>query len=348
MTSRSRPGASIPGDDMHDTAEELDALSATPTLRFAVESLGAQVTPAFDQADRKALSHQRWYRVLTLFATTFGTVSILLSIVGLAMPSWALDLLLPQAIVLGLTTVAVLLGLFAYRHENWLLERCRAEQLRALKFTRLLDETLWNGDEKDRLAWLERVRADVERLRALRYHDILSIAGTEEVPGLRATRALDPSAMTSLAAYYNRKRLGPQRDYFLQVSSSSQHIGARALPLFFFGAVFLEILQVVLSYISDAPGGAPMPSGAVWLAAAAVALPAIWAGIRTYQGAREDSRNSIRSKARHGAMTQLSERMLASRSNPVELLWTMRLTEFVLQVDQREWLRLLREAEWYG
>jgi hypothetical protein len=154
--------------------------------------------------------------------------------------------------------------------------------------------------------------------------------------------------LTALAAYYERKRLGPQREYFAQIANRAGHFGSRTLPLFFFGAVFLEILQVVVSFTGgDSDASAP-PTGAIWLAAAAIALPTIWAGIRTYQGAREDSRNAIRSRARHGAMAQLGERMQAARGNPVELLWTMRLAEFVLLIDRREWLRLLREAEWYG
>jgi hypothetical protein len=177
---------------------------------------------------------------------------------------------------------------------------------------------------------------------------MVSIAGSEEIPPLGPTRPLDPGSLAALAAYYERKRLGPQREYFFQVSNRAGHFGSRTLPLFFFGAVFLEILQVVLSYAGGDAATESSPPGAIWLAACAIALPSIWAGIRTYQGAREDSRNAIRSRARHGAMAQLSERMLASRGNPVELLWTMRLAEFVLLVDRREWLRLLREAEWYG
>lgn len=336
------------GDDMHETAEELGELSGTPVLRFAVATLAAEITPAFDDADRKALVHQRSYRAITRVATIFGTISILLSILGLVATELSRPILIVQTGALIITGFAVLMGLLAYRHENWLLERCRAEQLRALKFHRLLDAALWSGDERDRLGWAERVRTEVERTRALRYQDIAAIAGMEDVPGLGPRYVPDAASLEALVAYYDRKRLSPQREYFLRASRDPHHFGARTLPLFFFGALVVELFQVVIQISAEATDTVSMFQAAMWLSAAAIALPAIWAGIRTYQGAREDSRNATRSKARHGALTQLSERLLAARGNPVELFWTMRLTEFVLQVDQREWLRLLREAEWYG
>ncbi len=352
MTAR-RTTAS--GADMHDSVEELAALASAPALRAALESLGAELTKPFRVADNLAMAHQRSFRRITWWATTFGTISILLSIVGmvghvLGAAQLGQQILIAQSVTLVITAAAVLRGLFAYRHENWLLERCRAEQLRALKFLYLLDPAIWSADERERQDWVQRLRLDVDRARTLRYEDIVAIAGKEDVPGLRddvGRTPPDPAALEALATYYDRKRLSPQRDYFLRASMEQGHFGSRALPLFFFGAVFLEILQVVLTLIADA-GTDSLATVGIWLSAAAIGLPAMWAGIRTQQGARESSRNATRSRARHGALTQLSERLLLARGNPVEVYWTMRLTEFVLQVDQREWLRLLREAEWYG
>ena len=340
--------------DMRDSAEALAALDGVPRLRAALETLDAEVTGPFEEADRLALASQRSFRWVTWCATTFGTISILLSIGNLVLTllgasGFARPIFIAQVVTLLITAAAVLRGLFAYRHENWLLERCRAEQLRAIKFLHLLDPGLWSDDERERQAWQARVRADVERARALRYEDIAAIAGREEVPGLPdPVPAPNAAGMDALVNYYDRKRLAPQRAYFLRASNDRAHMGARALPLFFFGAVFLEVLQAVLTAAFNATGTVFFSTTSSWLAGAAIAIPALWAGIRTQQGARESSRNATRSRARHAALTQLSERLLSARGHPSEAIWTMRLAEFVLLVDQREWLRLLREAEWYG
>lgn len=348
-------GATVPVNmDVRDTADDLALVAAAPVLRAALETLSSEVAAPFDRADRLALQQQRSYRRITWLATTFGTISLLLSVLGLVVDAldatrYAAAILVAQVVTLAITVLAVLRGLLAYRHENWLLERCRAEQIRALKFIHLVDPAAWSGDERSRQAWRERVRADVERASALRHADIAVIAGMELVPRLRMPeRRPDPAILDALVNYYVRKRLEPQREYFLQASLGPAHGGARALPLFFFGAVFLEVLQAVFMVIAGANGTVSLAVVGTWLAAVAIAIPVLWAGIRTQQGAREASRNAIRSRARHGALTQLTERLLTARHDPVETLWTMQLAEFVLHLDQREWLRLLREAEWYG
>lgn len=342
-------------NDVLDTPDDLAEVAAAPRLSEALQALNAEIGKPFAEADRRALQNQRSFRRITWWATTFGTISILLSIANLVAtvlqrPDLASRLFLVQVVTLGVTTVAVLWGLLAFRHEHWLLERCRAEQLRALKFAHLVDAAIWSEDEKDREAWRARVRADVGLAQALRYEDIVAIAGREEVPGLAAAipAETDSGALAVLADYYRRRRLAPQLEYFLQASREHGRLGARALPLFFFGAVFLEVIQAVLTVTYRSTGTGSLESVGYILSGAAIAIPAIWAGIRTQQGARESSRNATRSLARHHALTQLGDRLLKARGNPAELLWTMRLAEFVLQVDQREWLRLLREAEWYG
>lgn len=350
------PPPSPSPSEVRDTADDLEAVASTPALRSALDFLGATVATAFDGADRKAIAHQRSFRVITMWATVCGILSILFSIGNLvatvlAAGTVADAFFFAQVVALVATAAAVLRGLFAYRHENWLLERCRAEQLRSAKFVHLLDPLIWSPDPVDRQAWEARVQAEVERVRAMRYEDILAIAGQSEVAGIATTPEAtppEPAALDALATYYHRKRLAPQREYFLRVSLQRARVGARALPLFFFGAVFLEILQAVLTLAARAGGASRLETMGNLLSGAAIAIPAVWAGIRTQQGAFEGARNATRSRARHASLTQLADRLLAARGRPADQLRLMHLSEFVLLVEQREWLRLLREAEWYG
>lgn len=350
------PATVAAGSDVLDTPDELATLDRVPLLREALAAINTDLTPAYEKADRLALSHQGSFRRITATATFFGTASILLSVLGMVaaivgLYAWSRPLLVLQIISLIITAAAVLRGLFAYRHENWLLERWRAEQLRAFKFVMLLDADLWSDNAQVRHAWQERMRAGVARARTLQHDDIAAIAAREELPPTRqadAQRPPDPVMLDALVDYYDRKRLGSQREYFFRSSSRTGHVGARALPLFFFAAVVLELIQSILTVTAMASGTLTLALVGTWLSGASIAIPVIWAGLKTQQGAHEAARNANRSRARHDALTKLSERLLSHRTDAVEVLATIRLAEFLLQVDQREWLRLLREAEWYG
>lgn len=342
--------------DLRDAPDELAALESTPLLRSALEAIGDEVAGPFDEADRRALGHQRSYRRITWWATTFGTLAILFAVAELVVEALHVAglgerLLAAEIACLVVAALAVLRGLFAYRHENWLLERCRAEQLRALKFTFLLDPALWSGGAGGLAAWRERLHGEVEKVRLLRHVDIDVIACTEQLPPTHAAVAAglpDEASLAALSEYYDRKRLAPQREYFMHAAAHEQGMGARALPLFFFASVFLVMVHAALALVGHASEAEAVVVAGTFLAAASIAIPVVWAGIRTQHGAREGARNAMRSKARHGALRELGARLSAGRGNALEAMWTMRMTEFLLQVDQREWLRLLREAEWYG
>lgn len=342
--------------DLRDSPEDLARLASTPALESALKVIGEEIVSAFDEADRRALEHQRSYRRITWWATTFGTLAILFAVAELLVESLGVPdvgewLLIAEIASLAIAALAVLRGLFAFRHENWLLERCRAEQLRSLKFTFLLDPALWSGGERGLAGWRERLHNEVEKVRILRHDDIAVIACTEQLPpshGMISTGLPDSVSLGALVTYYDQKRLAPQREYFMNVAAHTHGALARALPLFFFASVFLVTLHAALALAAHASGGKSFHVAGTFLAAASVAIPVVWAGIRTQQGARESARNAMRARARHSALRDLEQRLLNAKGDALEAMWTMRTAEFILEVDQREWLRLLREAEWYG
>jgi hypothetical protein len=343
------------GSDVRDTAEELDALGV-PALREALEVLGAEVTESFEKADALASQYQRSHGRTTWWATRFGTLAVLLAVVELvgerfgANPAAAALLVLLESGSVLVAAVAVMNGLFAFRRESWLLERFRAERLRALKFVYLIDPALWCGDAREREDWRARLHDDVERALALERDAMDAFAGESNVPSMLTPEQcgrLEPAPLEALIAYYQRKRLGPRREYFLGASKRAGESGERLLAAFFFTSVGLVLVHAVVTAVW-LQGHVSEGTLAVLLAAASVAVPVLWAGIRTGQSAEEITRNTPRSHARHSALAQLSDRLQATRDDPRQALWTMRLSEFILDMDQREWLRLLRAAEWYG
>ena len=123
------------------------------------------------------------------------------------------------------------------------------------------------------------------------------------------------------------------------------------LPIFFGFSVFIVATHVVIDRWPGVPAAyvEKRDVASTLLIAASAALPVTWAGIRTWRSAREFSRNVARSTARREMLDEMAQRLDGARQvDPSHLLGELQICELVLESDQREWLRLMREVEWYG
>jgi len=71
------------------------------------------------------------------------------------------------------------------------------------------------------------------------------------------------------------------------------------------------------------------------------------AGFRSYRGSREFERNALRHQATRDSLEEL-ERQLRTSSNLNDKFRLLGFCELVLEMDCREFMRLLCEVEWYG
>lgn len=79
----------------------------------------------------------------------------------------------------------------------------------------------------------------------------------------------------------------------------------------------------------------------------AAALPVIAACFRSYRGSREFERNALRHQATRDSLEEL-ERQLRTSSDLNDKFRLLGFCELVLEMDCREFMRLLCEVEWYG
>jgi hypothetical protein len=86
---------------------------------------------------------------------------------------------------------------------------------------------------------------------------------------------------------------------------------------------------------------------AMWLIGLAAGLPVIAAAVRTYRASREFERNSLRHRATLDSLEEL-ERELRTSDDLNQQFRLLGFCELVLEMDCREFIRLLREVEWYG
>ena len=336
-------------DEMREP--EGDLARTTPLgdyLRFC----HLEMLPVFEEADQKALANQSRHRALARRAAVAGTLAILLALAQsaadgrLAEPIPLVLLVLEGVAVLG-AAFFVAAGLLAYRQEEWLLWRTKAERLRLAKFRFLIDPETWTGARWDGL------RAEIEEIGKLAHSDLARLASREEVPvlpAMEACSAVSPTALEEVLTYYQTRRLASQLAYFERAASRDSRrffSNPRLLPLVFFASVLGVLLHVVFQTASLTLERSALGLLAACFITFSAVLPAIWTGIRTYRSANEFARNTARSAARRSALLELSRR-LAGAHSPFAAFQALTVCEFVLAADQQEWLRLMLEAEWYG
>jgi len=86
---------------------------------------------------------------------------------------------------------------------------------------------------------------------------------------------------------------------------------------------------------------------AMFLVGFAAILPVAAAGLRSYRGSREFERNALRHQATRDSLEEL-ERQLHTSSSLNDKFRLLGFCELVLEMDCREFMRLLCEVEWYG
>jgi hypothetical protein len=76
-------------------------------------------------------------------------------------------------------------------------------------------------------------------------------------------------------------------------------------------------------------------------------LPVVGVAVRTLHMAHEFSRNALRFESISGELEQLALE-LEAKSGPQAKLEVLHRVEDSLRAERREWMRLMKEAKWFG
>jgi Flp pilus assembly protein TadB len=167
------------------------------------------------------------------------------------------------------------------------------------------------------------------------------------MPASTASATSDPASVRALADYYVQRRLRTQQEYFtsrLRRNESGDRRTRSLPPLLFFASVAAAFAHFGYDLWTH-HHGEPMVS--ILLIVLAAGLAVIGAGLRTYRGAHEFSRNSTRFRAKLVALRHVGER-LEHQTEPVAIYRELWYCEQILESEHREWLRLMSDAEWFG
>ncbi|HTR03709.1 MAG TPA: hypothetical protein VMN82_10975 [Thermoanaerobaculia bacterium] len=345
------------------------------------------VDALLDAEDREALKLQRRHRFVTFAVALAGVLLLLLGIVALGEADWTDDTRLGGPLgwaarkvlpalrgssevpwVESLLVLAIFLGVLGTlgQRSRWLSSRYRAERLRSLRFQVLIRPEFWKGTAATTSDCEEEIRRELEEIEDIEPDGLKTIAEREEatsVPAVEDTAGTASALLPLLARYYLDHRLMDQVNYFKKLvrkHTDSEGSGCLSRILGPF-AFFASIGFVVCHLVVDWAKGAEERDSAKWLilhhgdALAlffSAAIPAVMIGVRTWRGANESARNAARSKAKLGVLekraTALRDFSKSLEPDPRAVFGTLALTENLLRNELQDWLRLMREAEWYG
>jgi hypothetical protein len=350
-----------PSDDMLDPLRDAGEY---PELRKPLIACDP-VVKAFYRAEAKAFDLQRKYRWDAKVVEWFGTGAILLAIVILVLDGWDQNIAAPrlltqhsltehlawlELIAAFIAMLVVFVGSGRLHKEGWLIERNRAERCRMLKFRTLIDPKVWLG--QGILPIDEFVRRKLQPIETAGLGELWEWIDGDPAPQWSSSTGvtLSREVLQQLLEYYQKTRLNFQRKYLDQTAlrfERNERIRPSVLSFLFYAGIVCVFIHVLIDLIGGDQNAAAHAS--LLFLALAVGLPTIAAGLRTSFLARERARNASRYRAKSKALGEIDERLteLAAEHDAEAVFRELNFCEYVLDLDQREWLRLMIEAEWY-
>jgi len=341
--------------------------------------LDSCISEPFDKLDGEAIRQQKRHRTLTVIAAFAGTLAVILAVLQLTIrvidpenlePFKAFiaylestkDVAILESGVILLALIAVVIGISAAHKGNWILSRSKAERIRMLKFRALLQPDLWVSLSTDRSLEMEEWRLIVNReilnIKAMKFESLHAWMAAEKISPSPQAPDIPPGRQNQidrLIEYYTINRLDDQIGYFTRAAErlERRNLHTERIPdLLFFASVFCVLLhfsiEALVPQYENNTGFYMLSIGLIF---AAISLPVILAGIRTYRGAHEFSRSSLLFRTKANSLAQMRKRLdlLRSADPPRydEIYPTLLEAEDFFESEHREWLRLMMETEWY-
>jgi hypothetical protein len=347
-TDASKSKTIAQADDMAEWPPWPEGIAAD--IVAELEKVREAIGRVYSSANHSAAVNLFWHRIAAPSVALFGTFAVILAILQLY--GWK-PFSEEGEFIFAITAILVVgVGIAFGFMRKWLVRRHRAERCRFLKFNFLLDlESA--GRERDRLLRTARkFRDQANALEEVDYDDMEQWLEEDQV--LQDPPTLDEneivlSDMHVLAEHYLRTRLAVQSRYFLRQANRDMRSNWRfknVPALFFVASICFAVAHFVIQhYWTQFEHVTPF-----FMLLAAV-LPVAGACIRALRGIGEYSRNTIRFRAKHNALSDLikdMERALSEQPKALELQSLLWKGEQILEGEHREWLRLMMETEWIG
>lgn len=208
--------------------------------------------------DANAKRLKRTHGIIVVIAAVFGTLAVVLAIWQLSLTTVGEETRFLYAtiefIVAAITLAAVVAGIRAELDQRWILERCRAEQCRFVKFAFLRQASYWLLQAPTaRGAFVQKCLAELQLLEGSATRDYVR---NELELSFEEDRWLDDTSgsgalVGQLRDLWLEKRIVPQMEFFHRRAKSLSKSATwtrRLLPLLF----FLSLLFAGIHFAIDA------------------------------------------------------------------------------------------------
>jgi len=338
-----------------------------------ISYIHASLYEDYSKHDTAAMRQRRLHVWASGIAIGAGTITILLSLIGVVLEahgsSWGIvhskeisdGFWNAELFFFSIAVIFVIIGKSrTYWHENWLEERFCAEEYRTQKFRALLKNSLFCNPEKP---WSERyslwksvfddeVRTAKNKRNKSVEECIVSDAVSVPPPGTSGC-SIDEGYMKELVNYYQDKRLKTQIDYFdnrFDKLEKQDDLFRVILERGFYLSIFLVAIKLFIgSTILNSYGGIQPANTLILLIM--LSLPIMAFAVRTLRSSTEVARTASLFRAKRNALEAFRDRLvLEIERNPrnweeiVKILWEC---ENHLEEANREWVRIMKEAEWF-
>lgn len=358
------PTGPVEVTDQPATENLADDMEVWPQLPAGFNGPKQDLARIYRESDREAKSRLWAHRWTVRFTAGFGALAVGAAIWELYRSAPAAASSPPESIIGVLpefgfalaALLAVVLGISSHLMPKWLMERHRAERCRFAKYRVLLRLAAAGSDPEATRLCLHDFNEQIDTIGGLDEDDLEQFIQEDPVP--EDPPAVKHSAgkyLQELTTHYVKQRLNNQAKYFLTQSrkKSAIDVPLRLLPpALFLLSIFFAFLHFASAHGQNKIIVAVREHSRFWIFCAAV-LPVVGGGIRLLRSAFEYSRNTARFRAKYRALEQLVSKIeteLGSRHGiePEEVVRDMWKGELILEQEHREWLRLMKEAEWFG
>ena len=346
----------LDGSDIHPRPEKFDQV-----LSYIHKSLYED----YVSHDREAIHQKKFHRWASLITIVSGTTAILLSLLRIFFEAKRIDI--PKnyfdEIVIVVFFIAFFAGIVASRisrpHEHWLLERFCAEEYRTLKFRALLQNSLFCSNEKQwnerYILWKTWFDNEVRTVKDTIHKSLQNcIEGDTVSPPPPSTSgcSFEDGYLRDLIQYYNEKRLETQIRYYDKRANELERQNNRfrlIFKLFFILGYTFVVFQIIINN-TILKEYASFQMLKIIIALTFLIIPILIFAVRTLRSSTEVSRSALLYRAKRNALfdfrNRLSNEIEQSTHNwgvIIKILWEC---ENHLQGANREWVRILKAAEW--
>jgi len=316
--------------------------------------------------DMRAMRQQKMHRRAAYIAIVSGTFAILFSLTAIFLEAKGINFPKEFFHFLELTTFLIALivitiaSMFTRSHENWLVERFCAEEYRSRKFRALLQNSLFCSKEKP---WNERytnwktwfdgeIRTAKNRMKT----SVQSCIEGEKVspsPPSTSGCSFDERYLQDLGKYYIGKRLETQIHYFDRRSDQLERQDDRfrvILKLFFTLGIIFVFFQLIIDN-SFLKSNAVFQALNFIIVLIMLTLPIFGFAVKTLRSSSEVARSASLYRAKRNSLVDFRnhliieiERVPCNWEEIIKILWEC---ENHLEEINREWLRIMKESEWF-